>query len=125
MMLRQLGAKAQGTDFAEFLLPDKGFGPLQSDVEAVVIEGLEQIVERVHLERAHGVSVERRHENRMKRAGVAPSDIDRVCLTGGTAKVPAVVAALQSRFGEERISSHRAFHSVVYGLALHARSLIT
>jgi hypothetical chaperone protein len=61
----------------------------------------------------------------LARARVASSDVDLVCLTGGTAKVPAVIAELSARFGSERIWSHRAFHSVTHGLALHAQSLLT
>lgn len=63
-------------------------------------------------------------DDTLARAGISPQAIDLVCLTGGTAKVPAVIAELSRRFGADRIWSHRAFHSVTHGLALHARSLL-
>jgi hypothetical chaperone protein len=63
-------------------------------------------------------------DDTLARAGVTPSDIDSVCLTGGTAKVAFVLSDLAERFGADRISTHRAFHSVTRGLAVHAQSLL-
>jgi hypothetical chaperone protein len=63
-------------------------------------------------------------DDTVARAGVQPSEIDCVCLTGGTAKIPGVLAALERRFGRDRILPHRAFHSVALGLAEHARTLL-
>lgn len=56
-------------------------------------------------------------------AGATFDDIDLVCATGGTAKVPRIEQALLSRFGEEKVLVHNAFHSVVLGLAERARDL--
>jgi hypothetical chaperone protein len=60
----------------------------------------------------------------LERANVTPADIESVCLTGGTAKLTLVEEALVTRFDRCRISSHNSFHSVVEGLAEHARSLL-
>jgi hypothetical chaperone protein len=56
-------------------------------------------------------------------AGVSFDDIDVVCCTGGTAKVPRIAQALVERFGAGKVQSLRSFHSVVQGLAERAREL--
>jgi hypothetical chaperone protein len=56
-------------------------------------------------------------------SGLAPTDIDLVCATGGTAKVPKIAEAIAARFGKERVSDFKSFHSVVQGLARYARTL--
>jgi hypothetical chaperone protein len=58
----------------------------------------------------------------LQRAGVAPGEVDRVFLTGGTSLVPAVQRVFTQRFGRERVQSGEAFTSVAYGLALMAES---
>jgi hypothetical chaperone protein len=57
-------------------------------------------------------------------AGLTPADIDVVCATGGTAKVPKIAEALRARFGETRLQEFQHFHSVVHGLAEEARSIL-
>jgi hypothetical chaperone protein len=59
----------------------------------------------------------------VKRAGIQFSEVDVVCCTGGTAKLPALKAAIAARFGEEKILQHDHFHSVVKGLAEKAQDL--
>ncbi|UYL07919.1 Hsp70 family protein [Bdellovibrio sp. SKB1291214] len=49
-------------------------------------------------------------------AGVAPGQVDLVCLTGGTAKVPFIQAELENRFGKDRLQTQSHFHSVLSGL---------
>ncbi len=56
----------------------------------------------------------------LKRAGVQPAQIDIVCCTGGTAKLPALDRQLKARFGAEKLRQHQHFHSVVKGLAERA-----
>ena len=56
--------------------------------------------------------------------GVAPGDVDRVFLTGGTSFVPAVRRIFESRFGAERIRAGNEFTSVARGLALKARDVV-
>lgn len=56
----------------------------------------------------------------LKTAGVAPPEVDRVFLTGGSSFVPAVRAIFESRFGAERIRYGDEFTSVARGLALRA-----
>lgn len=57
-------------------------------------------------------------------AGIGPKDIDIVCATGGTAKVPRIAEALRARFGADRLQEFQHFHSVVHGLAEEARGTI-
>lgn len=59
----------------------------------------------------------------LARAGLAPEAIDAVCCTGGTAKLPALALGLAERFGFAKLREHQAFHSVILGLAEHAREV--
>lgn len=59
----------------------------------------------------------------LARAGAAPADVELVCLTGGTARVPHVARALADRFGAEKLTRTRAFHSVIGGLARRAQAM--
>ena len=56
--------------------------------------------------------------------GLAPQDVDRVFLTGGTSFVPAVRRIFETRFGAAKISNGNEFTSVARGLALRAASLV-
>jgi hypothetical chaperone protein len=51
-------------------------------------------------------------------AGLAPGQVDRVFLTGGTSLVPAVRRLFEQRFGPGRIAGGGEFVSVAEGLAL-------
>jgi hypothetical chaperone protein len=59
----------------------------------------------------------------LRLAGVAPSEIDLVCCTGGTARVPHLARALAERFGAEKMRQMRTFHSVIRGLAERAQAI--
>ncbi|WP_419729366.1 Hsp70 family protein [Lichenicola sp.] len=54
----------------------------------------------------------------LEAAGLGPSGIDRVFLTGGTSFVPAVRRLFRQRFGEDCIADGGEFVSVAEGLAL-------
>ena len=56
----------------------------------------------------------------LRTSGVAPNEVDRVFLTGGSSFVPAVRQIFATRFGESRIRSGNEFTSVAHGLALRA-----
>jgi hypothetical chaperone protein len=58
----------------------------------------------------------------LNRAGLTPSDVDIVCCTGGTARLPAVEQALAQRFGREKLTQFSNFHSVILGLSEYART---
>ena len=73
-------------------------------------------------ERAIGAIV-RALDQTVAAAGVSFEDIDVVCCTGGTARVPRIAEALQQRFGEGKVQRLRSFHSVVQGLAERAWQL--
>lgn len=60
----------------------------------------------------------------LERAGASSSDVELVCLTGGTARVPFINAALERRFGQGRLHSLRGLHAVAEGLARHAQLLL-
>ncbi len=47
--------------------------------------------------------------------------IDLVCCTGGTARVAAIAAGIQQRFGVSKLVRLRSLHSVIQGLAERAR----
>jgi len=58
-------------------------------------------------------------------SGVKLWDIQRVCCTGGTAKVPRIHAELVKRFGAAKVQDHKHFHSVAEGLSHRAKEWIT
>lgn len=53
----------------------------------------------------------------LAKASIAPGDVDRVFLTGGTSFVPAVRAIFQRRFGPARLEAGDEFVSIANGLA--------
>lgn len=54
----------------------------------------------------------------LETAGLAPKDVDRVFLTGGTSFVPAVQRLFVERFGTDKLTSADQFESIAHGLAL-------
>jgi hypothetical chaperone protein len=62
-------------------------------------------------------------DDTLARAGLVPAGIDVVCCTGGTARLPALRDALAARFGQDKLTDFRNFHSVIHGLAEHAQTL--
>ena len=56
-------------------------------------------------------------------SGLGAAGIDLVCCTGGTARVAALSAGIQSRFGAEKLVRLRSLHSVIQGLGERARAL--
>jgi len=69
-------------------------------------------------------SILERLDQTLSRAGISASDIDRVCSTGGTAKVPVIKHGLEARFGAEKLQALSSFHAVIQGLAERARALL-
>jgi hypothetical chaperone protein len=51
------------------------------------------------------------------------SDVDEVCLTGGTSQFPLIREQLKAIFGEEKLLEHNIYQSVVNGLAQFALKL--
>ncbi len=60
----------------------------------------------------------------LKRANISAQDIDRVCCTGGSAKVSLIQKELASRFGQEKLQNFRNFTSIVEGLGERARQIL-
>jgi hypothetical chaperone protein len=56
-------------------------------------------------------------------SGLAPGQIDLVCCTGGTARVPIIREALVARFGAGKVTDFNHHESVAQGLAHYARTL--
>jgi hypothetical chaperone protein len=56
-------------------------------------------------------------------AGIDPGDVEVVCCTGGTAKVPRIAAEIRRRLPAARIEQFKGFHSVVEGLAYEAQAV--
>ncbi|HEX4334771.1 MAG TPA: Hsp70 family protein [Polyangiaceae bacterium] len=55
-------------------------------------------------------------------AGLSPGDIDRVCLTGGTGRLPRITESLAACFGKEKLHALSSFHSVIQGLGVRAQA---
>lgn len=53
----------------------------------------------------------------LKQAGLSHHEIDLVCLTGGTAYLPAIQHALNERFTKDKLVGFHHFHSIILGLA--------
>lgn len=56
-------------------------------------------------------------------ADVRPEQVEVVCMTGGTARMPLVQRAIAERLARASIRSMRSFHAVVQGLAQRAREI--
>jgi hypothetical chaperone protein len=56
-------------------------------------------------------------------AGIGPDAVEILCLTGGTSRMPAVEAAFRQKLPKAGVRRLRSFHSVVHGLARHARGI--
>jgi hypothetical chaperone protein len=62
--------------------------------------------------------IEAAMDQALMRAGIAPGDIDRVFLTGGSSLIPVIRALFDRRFGSERIATGGELTSIAHGLAL-------
>lgn len=58
-----------------------------------------------------------------KQSGLKVSDVDQVCLTGGTSQFPLIQEELKRIFGKEKLLEHNIYQSVVNGLAQFALKL--
>jgi hypothetical chaperone protein len=58
-----------------------------------------------------------------KQSGLSISDVDEVCLTGGTSQFPLIKEQLGNIFGEDKLLHHNIYQSVVNGLAQFALKL--
>ena len=62
-------------------------------------------------------------DSALKEAGIAPNEVERVLLTGGSASIPAFRADLAGLFGAGRLEQRDAFTAVVHGLGVRAQQL--
>lgn len=63
-------------------------------------------------------------DNTVAASGINASEIDMVCSTGGTAKVPKLAAEIRARFPKAEVRAFKGFHSVVLGLAQQAQAVV-
>ena len=79
---------------------------------------------RAHFEEASArvsKSILERLDRVLEQAHITPEQIDRVCSTGGTAKVQVIKHGLEQRFGADKLQALSSFHAVIQGLAERAR----
>jgi hypothetical chaperone protein len=58
-----------------------------------------------------------------KQSGLNISDVDQVCLTGGSSQFPLIQDELKKIFGHDKILNHNIYQSVVNGLAQFAAKI--
>lgn len=61
----------------------------------------------------------------VRASGLEPAEIDVVCLTGGTARMPAIARAIAERFEPGKLRELESLHSVIRGLAERARASLS
>lgn len=59
-----------------------------------------------------------------KQSGLKVTDVEQVCLTGGTSQLPLIREKLSEIFGNEKIFEYNIYQSVVNGLAKYAKGLL-
>jgi hypothetical chaperone protein len=59
-----------------------------------------------------------------KQSELQISQVDQVCLTGGTSQLPKIRQELTQLFGQQKIVEYNVYQSVVNGLAQYAKNLI-
>lgn len=87
---------------------DIGATIARSDFESWICEDLERIEAAV--------------DQALAQAKIAPVEVEKVFLTGGTSFVPAVQRLFVERFGAEKLLSADQFESIAFGLAMIGRS---
>tara|TARA_B100000749_G_scaffold280899_1_gene281181 strand:+ start:282953 stop:284089 length:1137 start_codon:yes stop_codon:yes gene_type:complete len=60
----------------------------------------------------------------LKQSGLEETQIDTIFTTGGTSRIPEIQERLTQSFGTEKVHHQEAFHSVIQGLSVKARSLL-
>lgn len=86
---------------------------------------VDEVIERNAFEQSSASATDaivRELDATLLRAGLTPEQVDIVCCTGGTARLPAVENALATRFGAAKLTQFQNFHSVILGLTEQARA---
>jgi hypothetical chaperone protein len=99
-------------------LSDQAEARFTFHADAVVIE---KDVARADFEGWIGrelAAIEGAVDEALERAGLAPTQVDQVFLTGGSSFVPAVRRLFVERFGEAKIASGAELESIAAGLSL-------
>jgi hypothetical chaperone protein len=98
------------SDAAEFRFSD---GSIDLRIPVARADFEDWIADELH-------AIEASVDSLVQSSGIAPGQVDRVFLTGGSSFVPAVRRIFRKRFGDDRVSSGNEFTSVALGLALSA-----
>jgi hypothetical chaperone protein len=83
-------------------------------------------VKRGELERSAQSPVQRIVDSlteTLRQGGLAHHEVDILCLTGGTSRMPLIEQALRDALPNASVRRLKSFHSVVHGLARHAERL--
>jgi len=82
----------------------------RADLEHVAAGPREQIVASLH--------------KTLNAAAIRPGDVEILCLTGGTSRMPLIADAISHALPNAAVRRLRSFHSVVNGLAKSAREVV-
>jgi len=83
-------------------------------------------VKREELERSSQPAIDRilsALDDTLQVAGIEHSDVQILCITGGTSRMPLVEEQLKKRVPNAALRRLKSFHSVVVGLARHAERI--
>lgn len=105
---RTLSSEAQ----ANFTFEYPGIDIVENVTRSAFDDGAKSVLDRI----LSGITTT------LEIAGLGPADIDRVCVTGGTSRLPRVVEHLSAEFGGEKLYQLSSFQSVIQGLAERART---
>jgi len=62
-------------------------------------------------------------DDTLQTGGLSPEEVDILCVTGGTSRMPLVLRELERRLPRAKLRRLKSFHSVVQGLARRAREI--
>jgi hypothetical chaperone protein len=85
---------------------------------------IDQLLERIKYDQSITPTVEeimKAMQEVFIQSGLNFSDVDQVCLTGGTSQLPLIRNKLSETFGAEKLIDYNIYQSVVNGLAQYAK----
>lgn len=88
---------------------------------------IKEQISRSHYETSLGHTVDDIMNSMMevfKQSNLSPSDVDQVCLTGGTSQSPIIREKLKNIYGPSKLVEYNVYQSVVNGLAQFAKKKI-
>ena len=88
---------------------------------------IDEVISKTRYEESLALSVDDIMNTMMevfKQSGLNTTDVDQVCLTGGTSQLPLIRQQLALIFGSEKLIEYNIYQSVVNGLAQYAKRLL-